>query len=134
MNSFVKKNGVLVGVLALSGIAALTLLIFIFINLFGLFDKIDETRQASDRVRSLNKSRPAPCEENEKLIKSDIAVLDNAIKGLRGGFDFPLQVAVDEFIKVLEPFCLTDPCHIAELIFDQHQFFALVCFINQFLY
>ncbi|MBE6363597.1 MAG: hypothetical protein E7054_08080 [Lentisphaerae bacterium] len=103
MNSFVKKNGVLVGVLALSGIAALTLLIFIFINLFGLFDKIDETRQASDRVRSLNKSRPAPCEENEKLIKSDIAVLDNAIKGLRGGFDFPLQVAVDEFIKVLEP-------------------------------
>ena len=50
MNSFVKKNGVLVGVLALSGIAALTLLIFIFINLFGLFDKIDETRQASDRA------------------------------------------------------------------------------------
>ena len=103
MNSFVRKNGVLVGILALSGIAALTLLVFIFINLFGLFDKIDETRQASSRVHSLNNSKPAPCEENERLIKSDIAVLDNAIRGLRSGFDFPLQVAVDEFIKVLEP-------------------------------
>ena len=103
MNSFVKKNGVLVGILALSGVAALTLLIFIFVALFGLFDKIEETRQARTRVDKLNRSTPAPCEENERLIKSDIAVLDKAIEGLRGGFDFPLQVAVDEFIKVLSP-------------------------------
>ena len=93
----------LVGVLALSGVAALTLLIFIFITLFGLFEKITETKQTSERVLALNRSKPAPCQENEDLIKSDIAVLDKAIKGLRGGFDLPLQVAVDEFIRVLEP-------------------------------
>ena len=93
----------LVGILALSGVAALTLLIFIFLTLFDLFEKITETKKTSERVFALNRSKPAPCRENEELIKSDIAVLDKAIKGLRGGFDLPLQTAVDEFIRVLEP-------------------------------
>ena len=103
MNLFVKKNIVLVSVLAVSGVVGVVLLVFISIISFNLFETFSEIDQVKKNVAELNRKTPAPCSENEDRIRKDIAVVDKAINGFSGKFSIPMQDAVDEFIKVLQP-------------------------------
>ncbi len=103
MNLFVKKNIVLVSVLAVSGVVALVLLVFIAIASFGLFETFSDIAKVKVDVAALNRKSPAPCPENEERIKKDIEVVDRALAGFSVTFEPPMQSAVNEFIKVLQP-------------------------------
>ena len=103
MNLFVKKNIVLVAVMAVSAVAGLVLLVFIAIASFGLFEAFSEINKVKDDVKTLNSKKPAPCPENEDRIKKDTAVIEQALEGFKHTFGLPMQSAVDEFIKVLQP-------------------------------
>ena len=103
MNLFVKKNIVLVAVLSVSAVVALVLLVFIAIASFGLFETFSDISKVKDDVAALNRKSPAPCPENEERIKKDIEVIDRALAGFSVTFEQPMQSAVDQFIKVLQP-------------------------------
>ena len=103
MNKFTKKNFMLVAVLIGSGVIAAALLIAAGIVWIDLLQRIGDTKVAREKVEKLTKAKPAPGEENERLIKQDIEIFKQAANELRKAFGSPLEPAVDAFIKELQP-------------------------------
>ena len=103
MNSFVKRNTMLVAVLIGSGVVAAGLLIVAGLVWIGLLQRMSATENARSKVVALTKARPAPGAENERRIQHDIDIFKKAAGELRAYFASPLKPAVDEFIKELQP-------------------------------
>ena len=103
MNKAIKKNMVLVLSLSVTGVAALVLLVFVVIFLLRWSEYRDRTEVARNKIRDLVKQKPAPGPENEKRIKTDIALYEERGRGLVDNFKSPLRPALDAFLKELPP-------------------------------
>ena len=103
MNKFAKKNIMLVSVLIGSGIVAAALLICAGVIWIALSQQIKTTQNVKSKIKSLVAAELAPGLENELRVKQSIAVYKVAAAKQRARFASPLQPAVDEFIKELQP-------------------------------
>ena len=100
-NRFVKNN---IGLLVVTGVCALLALgglVFVVIYGIQMHQNITKVREVSDKIRAINTKRPVPVEENKKPISDDLAVYQNAVKGLQKYFGFPLESAKGRFFEVL---------------------------------
>ena len=103
MNKFAKKNIMLVTVLVGSGIVAAALLICAGVIWIALSQQIKTTQNVKSKIKSLVAAELAPGLENELRVKQSIDVYKVAAAKQRARFASPLQPAVDEFIKELQP-------------------------------
>ena len=103
MNKAIKKNMVLVASLSATGVATLVLLIFVVIFLLRWSEYRDRTEVARNKISDLVKKKPAPGPENEKRIKTDIALYEERGRGLVDNFKSPLRPALDAFLTELPP-------------------------------
>ena len=103
MNKFAKKNIMLVAVLVGSGVVAAGLLICAGVVWIALSQQIKNTQNVKNKVKTLVNAELAPGVENEARVKTSIGIYKAAATKLRTRFVPPLQPAVDEFIKELQP-------------------------------
>lgn len=103
MSKFTKKNSMLMTILIGSGVIAAVLLVAAAVIWINLLQRINDTKEARNKVEQLTQAKPAPGDENEKRIRKDIAVFQKAAGDLRRSFVNPLQPAVDAFINELKP-------------------------------
>ena len=103
----IKKNLPMLVILGAAGAIALGLLVYVIILILDWNGYWDRTDKARARIRTLLRQKPSPGTENEKRIRHDVEIYKKAAEGLRKQFKSPLQPALDEFFKVLQPPLIT---------------------------
>ena len=101
--NFLKANLAMTLILAAAGVVALALMVFSVIVLIDWAGYSERTEKARDNIRKLVNQKPSPSKENQRRIQADTEVYKKAAEGLRRQFKSPLQPALDEFFKVLQP-------------------------------
>lgn len=103
-SSIIKKNLPLFVVIFAAGAVSLVLLVFVIIQIVELREYQDKSNKAlKDGEQLVRSSSVSPGSGNESLIKADIEIAVKAGDGLQKQFRNPLQAALDEFFKVLQP-------------------------------
>ena len=102
MNSrFVKNNIGLLGVIGVCAVLALVGLVFVVIYAMEMNDNIQNVKDVSEKIRSINTQKPAPVAGNKQPIRDDIAVYEKAVNELGTYFGHPLEPATARFFEVL---------------------------------
>lgn len=97
------KNLFMIISLATTGVVALVLLGYMIVVFFQWNAAKNKTVAIREQIKGLVASQPAPGEENEKRIQTDIDFYTEKGKGLVDNFKSPLNAAVDIFIDELLP-------------------------------
>ncbi|MCI5778491.1 MAG: hypothetical protein MR051_01505 [Lentisphaeria bacterium] len=103
----IKRNLPMFMILGAAGVIALGLLVYVVILILDWNAYWDRTDKARARIRTLLRQKPSPGAENEKRIRHDVEIYKKAAEGLRKQFKSPMQPALDEFFKVLQPPLIT---------------------------
>ncbi|MCQ2352065.1 MAG: hypothetical protein MJ033_01125 [Victivallaceae bacterium] len=101
MNRFVKKNQMLVTVLAVAAVIVFALLIYSGYLIFEVSVANSKTEEFADSIRMLRRSKPAPVKENRAPIQEDAKTYRQGVENFFAYFDRPYQHAADRFLITL---------------------------------
>lgn len=89
--------------LAIAGVVAIGLLVYMLILFFAWSDLRDRTETARNEVQAMVNKKPAPGKENEERIQKDIELYQDKSKDIVDTFKSPLRPAIDAFLAELPP-------------------------------
>ncbi len=98
---FIKKNIVLVIVLGLSLLGTIFLIYMVFIKHSGMSEMMHNVEKMKVDIERLNKSKPAPCDQNLEWINEDKKIFKERCTNLRLVFGHPFLKPLQDFAKKL---------------------------------